>query len=141
MAFLVGLAFAIAASANVPSIILSLFWRRFNTNAMIASMVTGLVVSVLLIIISPSIMGIDPPGTASTAAHLIQAKAIFPLTNPGIVSIPLSFLVAIVVSLVTRERSAEATYDETNVRANLGINAEVAGVPSVAGAPEIAVGD
>ncbi len=141
VAFLVGLAFAIAASANVPSIILSLFWRRFNTNAMLASMITGLVVSVLLIIISPSIMGIDPPGTASTAAHLIHAKAIFPLTNPGIVSIPLSFLVAIVVSLATRDRAAEATYDETNVRANLGINAEVAGVPSVAGVPEIAVGD
>jgi cation/acetate symporter len=124
VAFLVGLAFAIAASANVPSIVLSLFWKRFNTSGMIASMIVGLVSSVVLIILSPSIMGIDPPGTASTAAHLIQAKAIFPLTNPGIISIPLSFLVAVIVPLFTSEKSAEETFSETNVRANLGINAE-----------------
>lgn len=126
VAFLVGLAFAIAASANVPSIILSLFWRRFTTTAMLSSMIVGLVSSVVLILLSPSIMAIDPPGTASTAAHLIQAKAIFPLTNPGIVSIPLSFIVAIVVSLVTHERAASETFSETNVRANLGLGAEVA---------------
>src|SRR5436305_2660042 len=83
VAFLVGLAFAIAASANVPSIILSLFWRRFTTAGMLSSMIIGLVSSVVLIILSPSIMGIDPPKTASTAAHLIQAKALFPLENPG----------------------------------------------------------
>lgn len=126
VAFLVGLAFAIAASANVPSIILSLFWKRFNTAGMLASMIVGLVSSVVLIILSPSIMGIDPPGTASTAAHLIQARAIFPLTNPGIISIPLSLIVAIVVPLLTREGAAQATFSETNVRANLGIGAEVA---------------
>ncbi|MBO0789429.1 MAG: cation acetate symporter, partial [Ktedonobacteraceae bacterium] len=124
VAFLVGLAFAVAASANVPSIILSLFWKRFNTAGMISSMLVGLISSVVLIIFSPSIMGIDPPGTASTAAHLIQAKAIFPLTNPGIVSIPLSLIVAIIVPLLTREKASEETFSETNVRANLGIGAE-----------------
>jgi len=126
VAFLVGLAFAIAASANVPSIILSLFWRRFNTAGMLSSMIVGLVSSVVLIILSPSIMGIDPPGTVSTAAHLIQARAIFPLTNPGVVSIPLSLIVAIVVPLLTREGAAAEAFSETNVRANLGIGAEVA---------------
>lgn len=125
VAFLVGLAFAVAASANVPSIILSLFWRRFNTAGMVASMLVGLISSVLLIIISPAIMGIDPPGTAATAAHLIQAKSLFPLENPGLISIPLSFIVAIVVSLATRDASAVETFSETNVRANLGIDAEV----------------
>lgn len=125
VAFLVGLAFAVAASANVPSIILALFWRRFNTAGMVASMLVGLISSVLLIIISPAIMGIDPPGTAATAAHLIQAKALFPLENPGLISIPLSFIVAIVVSLATRDESAVTTFSETNVRANLGIDAEV----------------
>jgi cation/acetate symporter len=128
VAFLVGLAFAIAASANVPSIILSLFWRRFTTAGMISSMIVGLVSSVVLIIFSPSIMGIDPPGTVSTAAHLIQAKPIFPLSNPGIVSIPLSLVTAIVVSLITREKAAVETFDETNVRANIGLGAEVAEV-------------
>jgi cation/acetate symporter len=128
VAFLVGLAFAIAASANVPSIILSLFWRRFTTAGMISSMIVGLVSSVVLIILSPSIMGIDPPGTLSTAAHLIQAKPIFQLSNPGIVSIPLSFITAVVVSLLTREKAAIETFSETNVRANIGLGAEVAEV-------------
>jgi len=126
VAFLVGLAFAIAASANVPSIILSLFWKRFNTAGMVSSMIIGLLSSVVLIILSPSIMGIDPPGTASTAAHLIHAKAIFPLTNPGIVSIPLSLLVALIVPWFTSEKAAKETFSETNVRANLGLGAEVA---------------
>jgi cation/acetate symporter len=128
VAFLVGLAFAIAASANVPSIILSLFWRRFTTAGMVSSMVVGLVSSVVLIVLSPSIMGIDAAGTASTAAHLIHAKAIFPLENPGIVSIPLSVITAVVVSLVTREKAATETFSETNVRANIGLGAEVAEV-------------
>lgn len=124
VAFLVGLAFAIAASANVPSIVLSLFWRRFTTQGMIAGMLTGLIASIVLIILSPAIMGIDPAGTAPSAAHLIQAKAIFPLENPGLVSIPLGFLVAIAVSLATRDVSATETFSETNVRANLGLGAE-----------------
>lgn len=128
IAFLVGLAFAVAASANVPSIILSLFWKRFNTAGMISSMLVGLISSVALIVISPSIMGVDPAGTPSTAAHLIQAAPIFPLTNPGIVSIPLSLLVALVVPLFTRSEAAEGTFSETNVRATLGIGAEEAEV-------------
>ena len=126
VAFLVGLAFAIAASANVPSILLSLFWRRFTTAGMVSSMIVGLVSSVVLIVLSPSIMGVDAAGTASTAAHLIQAKAIFPLENPGIVSIPLSVITAVVVSLATKEKAATETFSETNVRANIGLGAEVA---------------
>ena len=93
---------------------------------MVSSMIVGLVSSVVLIILSPSIMGIDPPGTASTAAHLIHAKAIFPLTNPGIVSIPLSLLVALIVPFLISEKAAKETFSETNVRANLGLGAEVA---------------
>jgi len=126
VAFLVGLAFAVAASANVPSIILSLFWKRFNTAGMVSSMLVGLISSVVLIILSPSIMAIDPPGTASTAAHLIQAKAIFPLTNPGIVSIPLSLLTGLIVPFFVRDKSAEETFSETTVRANLGLGSETA---------------
>jgi cation/acetate symporter len=109
VAFLVGLAFAIAASANVPAILLTLFWRRFNTAGMISGMVVGLVSSVLLILLSSSIMG---------------TNAIFPLTNPGIVSIPLGFAAAIIGSLVTHDESALSTFGETTVRANLGLGAE-----------------
>jgi cation/acetate symporter len=110
VAFLVGLAFAIAASANVPAIVLTLFWRRFNTTGMIAGMIVGLVSSVLLIILSPVIMG---------------AAAPFKLTNPGIISIPLGFIGAVVGSLATRDEADEVTFSETNVRANIGLGAEV----------------
>ena len=85
VAFLVGLAFAVAASANLPVILLSIFWRRFTTAGAVAGLATGLVSSLALIVISPSIMGVD-------GAHLIHAQPLFPLENPGIVSIPLGFL-------------------------------------------------
>ena len=93
VAFLVGLAFAVAASANLPVIVLSLFWKRFNTAGAVMGLGTGLVSSIALILISPSIMGVDPVG--SSAHHLIQAPPLFPLENPGIISIPLGFLGAI----------------------------------------------
>ena len=124
VAFLVGLAFAVAASANVPAIILSLFWRRFNTMGTVTGMLTGLAASLILIILSPAVMGIDPPG--ASARHLIQAEPIFPLENPGIVSIPLGFLAAVLGTLLSpRDRAAEARYSEVNVRANTGLGAEV----------------
>ena len=124
VAFLVGLAFAVAASANVPAIILSLFWRRFNTTGTVTGMLTGLAASLILIMLSPAVMGIDP--AAASVRHLIQAEPIFPLENPGIVSIPLGFLAAVLGTLLSpRDRAAEARYSEVNVRANTGLGAEV----------------
>ena len=125
VAFLVGLAFAVAASANLPVILFSLFWKRFTTNGAVIGIATGLISSLLLIIISPSIMGIDPANTAAAARHLIQADPIFPLGNPGIVSIPLGFLGAYLGTIMGREPSAEAQFTELNVRANTGLGAEV----------------
>ena len=92
VAFLVGLAFAVAASANLPVIVLSIFWRRFNTAGAVAGLGVGLLASIVLIIISPSIMGVDA-ATDAKRAHP-RRTAIFPLTNPGIISIPLGFLAA-----------------------------------------------
>src|SRR6185436_4955281 len=70
VAFLVALAFAVAASANFPVILFSIYWKRFNTAGAVAGLATGLGSSILLILVSPSIMGKD---------------ALFPLENPGIV--------------------------------------------------------
>jgi cation/acetate symporter len=126
VAFLVGLAFAVAASANLPVIVLSIFWKRFTTTGAVLGLAVGLISSIVLIIISPSIMGIDPPGTAAAKLHLIQMKAMFPLANPGIVSIPLGFLAAILGSLMKREPAAEAKFEEFNVRAQTGLGAEKA---------------
>jgi cation/acetate symporter len=108
VAFLVGLAFAVAASANLPVIVFSLFWRRFNTRGAVAGLATGLASSVILILISPSFM----------------TRPLFPLENPGLVSIPLGFLGAYVGTLTKREPSAEAKFTELSVRANTGLGAE-----------------
>src|ERR1700675_2841015 len=79
VAFLVALAFAVAASANLPVIVLSIFWRRFNTLGAVSGLTVGLLASIGLILVSPSLMAIDPPTVTGTARHLIQAKAWFPL--------------------------------------------------------------
>jgi cation/acetate symporter len=126
VAFLVALAFAVAASANLPVIVLSLFWRRFNTKGAVAGLGTGLVASILLIILSPSIMSVDPPTVLGAARHLIQAKPIFPLENPGLVSIPLGFFGAFIGTMLGREPAAEAKFTELVVRANTGLGAEKA---------------
>ncbi len=119
VAFLVGLAFAVAASANLPVIVLSIFWRRFNTAGAVTGLAVGLVASILLIIISPSVMSLDGKG-------LINAAPLFPLKNPGIVSIPLGFLAAIIATFCSREPAAEARFTEMEVRANTGLGAEKA---------------
>ena len=126
VAFLVGLAFAVAASANLPVIVLSIFWRRFNTAGAVAGLGVGLLSSIVLIVISPSIMGVDGPEVAIAKRHLIQHAALFPLTNPGILSIPLGFLAAVIATLFSREPGAEEKFTELTVRANTGLGAEKA---------------
>ena len=108
VAFLVGLAFAVAASANLPVIVFSIFWKRFNTTGACAGLAVGLLSSIVLILISPDFM----------------KSPLFPLKNPGILSIPLGFLGAIVGTLLGREPEAEAKFAELSVRANTGLGAE-----------------
>ena len=119
VAFLVGLAFAVAASANLPVIVFSIFWKRFNTSGAIWGLATGLVSSLVLIVTSPSIMGPDQ-------AHLIHAQPLFPLENPGIVSIPVGFLGAWLGTLAGNEPESAAKFAEMEVRANTGLGAEKA---------------
>ncbi len=126
VAFLVGLAFAVAASANLPVIVLSIFWKRFNTAGSVAGLGVGLLASIILILIGPLIMGVDGPSVAAAQRHFIQHAPLFPLANPGIVSIPIGFLAAILATLLTREPSSEAAFTELTVRANTGLGAEKA---------------
>jgi cation/acetate symporter len=114
VAFMVGLAFAVAASANFPPLLLSIAWRRFNTTGAVASIVAGALSSVVLIVLSPTIW-VD---------LLHQPAAIVPLRNPAILSMPLSFLAGAVGSLLTREPAAEARFDDEKIRTYLGIGAE-----------------
>ena len=127
VAFLVALAFAVAASANLPVIVLSIFWRRFNTTGAVAGLAVGLLASLGIILVSPSLMAIDPPTVTGTARHLIQAKAWFPLENPGILSIPLGFIGAILGTLLSHEPSSEHKFNELLVRSNTGLGSERAG--------------
>ena len=101
VAFMVSLAFAIAASANFPALVLSIFWRRCTTQGAVASMVCGTVGTLLLIWFSPVIQ-VD---------ILKHTTAWFPLKNPAVVTIPASFLIDIIVSLVTTDEKAVSGYD------------------------------
>jgi len=126
VAFLVALAFAVAASANLPVIVLSIFWRRFNTAGAVTGLAVGLLASLGLIIVSPSIMGVDTATTAAAARHLIQHAPLFPLENPGILSVPLGFVGAIVGTLLSTEPSSQEKFNELLVRSNTGLGAEKA---------------
>jgi cation/acetate symporter len=124
---LVALAFAVAASANLPVIVMSIFWKRFNTSGAVWGLAAGLLSSIALILMGPSVMGVDPPNIAASARHLIQRTPLFPLENPGILSIPLGFLGAFVGTLLgRREPLAEHKFTELQVRANTGIGSEKA---------------
>jgi cation/acetate symporter len=97
VSFLVGLAFAVAASANLPAIIMLLFWKKTTATGIAASIVVGIVMSLGMILLSPSTFELY---------GLPAAKAPIALNNPGIISIPLSFITLIVVSLFTQKRAA-----------------------------------
>ncbi len=113
-AMLVGLAFAVAASANLPVIIFSIFWKRFNTTGAVSGLLVGLVSAIVLILLSPNgVYG--------------KTGALFPLENPGIVSIPLGFLAAWLGTICTaRDATAEAKFAELHVRSQTGLGSEKA---------------
>lgn len=129
IAFLVALAFAVAASANLPAIIYNMFWRRFNTRGALWSIYGGLISAVGLVIFSPVVSGkgIDP-NTGKNLSLLPADIDIswFPLENPGIVSIPLGFILGYLGTITSKEPAAEERYTELEVRALTGAGAEQA---------------
>jgi cation/acetate symporter len=100
VAYMVSLAFAIAASANFPALVLSIFWKRCTTQGVVASMVLSTALTLTLIYLSPTIQ-VD---------ILKHESAVFPLRNPALITIPLSFAIAIVVSLLTTNAGEQAGY-------------------------------
>jgi cation/acetate symporter len=121
IAFLVALAFAVAASANLPALLFNLFWKRFNTTGATWSIYGGLISAVVLVIFSPVVSG--SPTSMITGADFSW----FPLSNPGIVSIPLGFLFGVIGTLAGKDRASELRYNELSVRALTGAGAEGAG--------------
>ena len=127
IALLLDLAFAIAASANLPTILYSLFWKRFNTRGALWSIYGGLVSAVTLIIFSPVVSGkaVDPVTGKSPSMLQDVDFHIFPLDNPGIVSIPLGFILGYIGTVTSKEYNA-AKYAEMEVRSLTGVGAEKA---------------
>jgi len=134
-AMLVGLAFAVAASANLPVILFSVFWRRFNTAGAVSGLTVGLLSSIILILLSPNGMFVKtvpppPPGPsliASAPAAPVKSSP-FPLENPGIISIPLGFIAAWLGTILSkRDPNGEAKFAELSVRAQTGLGAETSG--------------
>ena len=128
IAFLVALAFAIAASANLPTILYSLFWRRFNTRGALWSIYGGLVTAVTLIVFSPVVSGKAAAANGRSPSMITDPTVDFhwfPLDNPGLVSIPLGFLLGYLGTITSREHN-EAKYAEMEVRSLTGAGAEKA---------------
>jgi cation/acetate symporter len=127
IAFLVALAFAVAASANLPTILYSLFWKRFNTSGAVWSIYGGLTVCLVLIVFSPAVSGkpIDPATGKSPSMLQNVDFHWFPLDNPGIVSIPVAFLLGYLGTVLSKERN-DAKYAEMEVRSLTGAGAEKA---------------
>ena len=126
VAFLVALAFAIAASANLPTILYSLFWKKFSTRGALWSMYGGLGIAIFLIIFSPVVSGgaVNPATGLSTS--MIQGVDFhwFPLNNPGIISIPAGFLLGFLGTVTSRRREDPAVAAEMEVRSLTGHGAE-----------------
>lgn len=121
VAFLVALAFAIAAAANLPTIVYSLYWKRFNTRGALWSIYGGLGSTLLLIVFSPAVSG--------KATSMVPGAdfAWFPVENPGIVSIPLAFVLGIVGTLTSpSDRGTPERNAEMEVRSLTGVGAEEA---------------
>ncbi len=112
VAFMVGLAFAVAASANFPALLMSVFWKRFTTQAAVASMAVGLLSAVTLIVLSPTVW--------EDVFHFAKGSAPVPLKNPALISMTLAFLTGYIVALVTRDPDAEAGFEEQQLRATFG---------------------
>ncbi|MFF5352447.1 solute symporter family protein [Saccharopolyspora hirsuta] len=120
VAFLVALAFAVAASANLPTLLYSLFWKRFNTTGALWSIYGGLAVTIVLIVFSPAVSG------SKDAMFPSLDFALFPLKNPGLISIPVSFLLGYLGTVLSKDKTNEAKYAEMEVRSLTGAGAEKA---------------
>ncbi|APT84290.1 solute symporter family protein [Corynebacterium aquilae] len=121
IAFLVALAFGIAAAANLPTILYSLYWKKFNTTGALFSIYGGLLTSVVLIIFSPAVSG-TPTSFLGEGIDF----AWFPLTNPSIIAIPTGFIMGIIGTLIGKPDDLPLKAAEMEVRSLTGVGVEKA---------------
>jgi cation/acetate symporter len=127
VAFLVALAFAVAASANVPVILLTIFWKRFNTTGAVTGILVGLISCIVLIILSPNVM--TGPSPEPPLTPIIPIDPIFPFVYPALFSVPLGIVGCYLGTLLggggaerEREQGLQTDYDEIYVRSLTGIS-------------------
>ncbi|KKE78788.1 MULTISPECIES: cation acetate symporter [Bacillaceae] len=113
VAFLVSLAFCIAASANLPVILYTIYWKRFNTTGAISAVLFGLISALVLVSMSPSVF------SPEAGAALFVGNPIFPLENPALVSVPLGFLGGYLGTIYSKEQDLKR-YAEVKVKAHIG---------------------
>ena len=118
ISFMVGLAFAVAASANFPALLLALTWKRFNTTGAVIGVLFGVISSVALVVMSKTVW----PGPDSEGGALSW----YTLANPGLISIPLGFIGCFLGTMLAREPAAEAKFPELRVRSETGLGADPA---------------
>ncbi|AJY75530.1 cation acetate symporter [Paenibacillus beijingensis] len=114
VAFLIAIAYAIGASASLPIIVCTIYWKKLNVTGAITGMLTGLVSCILLVVLGPNVWN-PVEGKA-----ILTGMPIFPLANPGIISIPLGFIGAYLGTVLSRKREKD-NYNEVLVKANTGI--------------------
>jgi cation/acetate symporter len=119
VSFMVGLAFAVAASANFPALLLALIWPRFNTMGAVLGVAFGVISAIFLVVMSPGVW----PGPDSEGSPIG-----WELANPGIVSIPLGFVGCWLGTVLSSERGAERSFHELYVRSETGLGAEKSSV-------------
>ncbi|MGM9987051.1 MAG: cation acetate symporter [Bacillaceae bacterium] len=114
VAFLVSLAFAVAASANLPVILYTIYWKRFNTTGAIWGMLVGLISALVLVVLSPNVWN------PVEGAAILVGEPLINLSNPGIVSIPLGFIAAYLGTIFSSQKESAEKFDEILVRSNTG---------------------
>jgi len=115
VAFLVSLAFAVAASANLPVIIYTIYWKRFNTTGAVWAMLVGLISAIGLVLMSPNVF------SPEVGKAIFVGNPIFPYTTPGIVSIPLGFLAGYLGTILSSQKADVKKFEEVLVKSNTGI--------------------
>ncbi|MFS0781098.1 cation acetate symporter [Bacillus sp. 1P06AnD] len=117
VAFLVSLAFAVAASANLPVILYTIYWRKFNTTGAIWAMAVGLISAVGLVIVGPNVF------SPEAGKAIFVGEPLYPFTTPGLVSIPLGFIAGYIGTLLSSKAAVtegDASFDEILVKSNTG---------------------
>jgi len=126
IAFLVALAFAVAASANLPALLFNLFWKRFNTRGATWSIYGGLISTVGLVFFSPVVSGKVDAATGDSLSLFGAGVDFswFPLENPGIISIPLGFFFGWLGTITMKDPTSHERFVELEVRSLTGAGAE-----------------